>query len=405
MSVLPIEPVPQTLLDAIARTARERFGGHDLDGASLARAVRQVSEAYTRVSGSPAQVAGDRDALCARLKFFLARDFPKVQAPLAELASVSAFPSARELRVLDLGAGLGTSGLAAAGFALTQAGTARVRIDALDRDAQALDIAARLSALWSASAGHAIELRTQRVPLARAALTSLRGAYDLIVVGFVLNELAEQGEGASEAERVEAHHALLRSLAGLLSEDGALIVLEPALRETSRALQRVRSLFAAEGGPPFVFAPCVQRGDCPLLVRERDWCHEQLPLALPVPLVAVARAAGLRTSDLSYSYLTLTRADRSLAELDPERRGYRVVSSPLRSKGKVELLLCGPGAPRRMQRLDRALSPNNAALDGAGRGCIVHWPTEGAQETELLRVGAATQITALQRVADSASGL
>src|ERR1700741_2005167 len=99
MSLLQIEPLPPSLLDAIARVARERFGAADLEGAALARAIQKVSEAYTRVRGSPAQVAGDRAALCARLKFFLPRDFPKLQAPLAELASASAFPAARELRV------------------------------------------------------------------------------------------------------------------------------------------------------------------------------------------------------------------------------------------------------------------------------------------------------------------
>ncbi len=398
MNLLPIEPPPQSLLDAVAHVARERFGAADLQGVALARAVQKVSEAYTRVHGSPAQVAGDRAALCARLKFFLPRDFPKVQAPLAELASAAAFPAAHELRVLDLGAGLGTTGLAAAGFAFAR-GAARVRLEAVDRDRQALDIASALAARWAAAEGWALTYETSRAPLGRAPLTGRAGAYDLIVLGFVLNELAEETGAAGSAD--ERHHALLQQLADKLAHDGALIVLEPALRETSRALQRVRTRFAAEPGPPYVFAPCLQRGPCPLLERERDWCHEQLPLALPAPLRGLALAAGLRTAELSYSYLTLTRTDRSLAELDPAQRGYRVVSGALNSKGKLELHFCGAGPERWLQRLDRARSDANAALDAARRGTIVHLPTPEAEPAALVRVGAQTRIGLLQQIEEA----
>ena len=96
------------------------------------------------------------------------------------------------------------------------------------------------------------------------------------MLGFVINELWQEGEQA--AERCAAW---LARLCELLSDDGALIVLEPALRAQSRALQRVRGVLASVAGPPHVFAPCLHRGACPLLERERDWCHEQLPLPLP----------------------------------------------------------------------------------------------------------------------------
>src|SRR5262245_58566960 len=69
MSVLRLGPPPPALQAAIARVARERFGAGDLAGAELARAVRRVSDAYTRIEGDPETLAGDRAALCARLKF------------------------------------------------------------------------------------------------------------------------------------------------------------------------------------------------------------------------------------------------------------------------------------------------------------------------------------------------
>jgi len=130
----------------------------------------------------------------------------------------------------------------------------------------------------------------------------------------------------------------------------------------------------------------------------RDWCHEQLPLALPARAAQLARAAGLRTAQLSYSYLTLHAADRSLAELAPGVAAYRVVSAPLRSKGKLELLVCGQHPTRRLQRLDRHASEANAAFDALQRGSVVQLLTDASAEAALVRVDARTGVRVLSAV-------
>jgi hypothetical protein len=152
----------------------------------------------------------------------------------------------------------------------------------------------------------------------------------------------------------------------------------------------------AHGGPPYLFAPCLHAGACPLLERERDWCHERLPLALPAAIAGVARDAGLREAELSYSYLTLTRAPRSLAELAraaPPEQLYRVDSATLASKGKLELALCGPGGATRARRLDRHARPANAAFAHGGRGQLLRFDGAQAKEAgEVLRVDADTRV-------------
>jgi len=393
MSALQVHPPPESLLTALDAVARGHFSGDELAPARLARAVRRVSDAYTRVAGSPAELGTDRESLSARLCFFLPRDFPKIQAPLSELAAVSALPRAPVLRVLDLGSGLGTTGLSAAAFALAQPGIERVQIDAVDQDGAALALQRKLCERWSQAAGVAIELHTSCAPLDAALPARLTPPYHLILLGFVLNEL-----GDASGDALRHRQAWLTRLCGMLAPDGAMIVLEPALREQSRSLQELRSLFAEAGGPPYVFAPCLHRNGCPLLERERDWCHEQLPLALPGHAAQLARAAGLRTAHLTYSYLTLHAADRSLAELAPSQDVHRVVSAPLRSKGKLELLVCGRGPARRVQRLDRHVSTTNEALDALQRGSVVQLLTEARAEAALVRVDAASDVRVLSGV-------
>jgi ribosomal protein RSM22 (predicted rRNA methylase) len=393
MSALQVHPPPESLLAALDAVARGHFSADELAPARLARAVRRVSDAYTRVAGSPTELGSDRETLSARLCFFLPRDFPKIQAPLSELAVVSALARPRVLRVLDLGSGLGASGLSAAAFALAQPGIERVQIDAVDQDAAALALQRKLCERWSQRADLAIELHTSCAPLDAALPARLTPPYHLILLGFVLNEL-----GDASGDALRHRHAWLTRLGGMLAPDGALVVLEPALREQSRSLQELRSLFAAGSGPPYVFAPCLHREGCPLLERERDWCHEQLPLALPAHAAELARAAGLRTAHLSYSYLTLHAADRSLAELAPGQRAHRVVSAPLRSKGKLELLVCGQGPARRVQRLDRHVSATNESLDALQRGSVVQLLTEARAEAALVRVDAGSDVRLLSGV-------
>jgi ribosomal protein RSM22 (predicted rRNA methylase) len=394
MGRLHVEPPPEHLLAAIRSVAKERLLAADLHGKELGQAVRRVSEAYRRERGTPADLRGDDRTLCARLKFFLPRDWPKVAAPLAELAAVGALPTAKALRVLDLGAGLGATGLGAAAFALARPGIEHVTIDAIDRDARALEIALALSQRFARTAGLALELRPHRAALNAELAACLSPPYQLIVLGFVLNELYED-----EPDKALHHARWLSRLSELLTDDGAIVVLEPALRASSRTLQSTRGLLAAAAGPPYVFAPCLHRGACPLLERERDWCHEQLPLELPDEIAPVARAAGLRTSELTYSYLTLHRAPRSLAELDPSARLLRVVSAPLRSKGKLELSVCGAGAVRKLRRLERHASAGNHEIESANRGAILRLSPSETEETSVQRVTDHTRTEAVQLVA------
>lgn len=356
-----------SVLDAARAVLRERLRARgvrpEAAHQALGEAVRMVSLAYRREQGTLAGLIRDREALDARLAFFLPRDLPKLVLPLRELDAAGALPRRDALRILDIGAGLGTSGLGAAAYLLGKELAARVQIDAIDVDDEALEIAERLARELVARHGFAIELSTRLQTVEQLLRDSSPGRYDLILLGLMLNEV----EGVDGA-------AALGALSKRLSSDGALTVIEPALRDTSRALQRTRDAIVAAGHAPYVFAPCLHGRPCPLLERERDWCHERMQQALPSDAAALARAAGLRDEDLTFSYLTLRNEPGSLAALEPSRDHvalYRVVGGPLISKGKRELLTCGTDHARLLRRLDRNAQAPNAAFDHARRGSVV----------------------------------
>src|SRR6185503_1109842 len=159
----------------------------------------------------------------------------------------------------------------------------------------------------------------------------------------------------------------------LLAEEGTLILVEPALRETSRVLLGVRDLLLGAGALRVV-APCLFVGPCPALARERDWCHD---------------AAGT----VDFSYLVLRRARRAGDEPPPADPAlFRIVSDPMPEKGRLRLFGCGVVGRHALVRLNRYQSDANRVLGDLGRGDLARVVgTEDA--TDGLRVTQETTVT------------
>jgi ribosomal protein RSM22 (predicted rRNA methylase) len=363
-----LDPRWLSLIDDVARRV---LGPFDRTGAPLVHEIRQLSERYTRRGGALRDAAVER---AARMRFFLPRDLPKIGGPLAELADAGALPKRSVWRVLDLGAGLGTTSLGISAFARgLPEPPSGLDVLAVEREAALLD---GMKGLCSALSRHPelgvpITVCSTSLDLENDALPE--GPFDLVVMGLSLNELWQD-----EPDAIDRRAALLRSLSLRLSDDGALIVLEPGLASTTRELMQVRDRLASS---ELIFAPCPARTEsCPLLERERDWCHEDLPLKLPPALAALAKEASLRFEGLSYSYLTL-RAGAPLT--DACGANARVVGGPIRSKGRSELHVCTGGRNRRLNVLDREASTLDT--ERVGRGALLR--LEVLDEREVLRWG------------------
>jgi SAM-dependent methyltransferase len=367
--VRPLEEPFQPLLDDLARAHRWPTS---TDTARLGALVRRLSDAYN--SPDTLLPRGD-DALAARLLFSFPRDVPKGAAAVRELVASGALclPAGRPLRVLDMGAGLGatTRGVARALAAAGAVGA--VRVDALDADDGALALASAIARARPREGDVTIDLHPVRASV--TARLPVRGPYDLVVLGQLLSELAQ----CPERERVERHAALLLASAEEMSRDGALVVIEPALRDRTRHLHAVRDAVLAAGDSGLrVFAPCVHDAPCPAIMQPDAWCHEDLDVDLPSWLVPVAKAAGLRWQGLTFSYLVLRRDDGQRSGHDGRPASpLRVVSSPIVTKGKRELFLCGlfDGAHEavrlKVMRLDRHRVAANQAWDEIVRGDIL----------------------------------
>ena len=348
--------VPQELEDAVLAATRSVVGEDALAPTALHRAVIDRSERYTSDRDRLAKPLDRKADLAARAAFFTIADAIKIRIPIAELNHRDALPQ-RRLRVVDLGAGCGALGLGLA--------AANLELDytAYDRDADALTIAAkafRTYAPASAITTRGCDVTKEPIPPA-----------DLVVMGTLLNELPP----AARVPLVE------RALAAI-GDDGAVIIIEPALRETSRALHELRDAITAH-----IFAPCTRQAKpCPMLANPDDWCHEDRLVRLPAHTAEVARVTHLRDSGLKFSYLVLRKAPSPFD-------GYRIVAEPVAPKGRTELLGCSDRGHTPIRLLKRNRSDDNRAVERARRGnVLVTADQRGEEDPRLELTGAAAII-------------
>jgi predicted nicotinamide N-methyase len=315
--------------------------------------LREVGAAVARLSRGltrDRELAGARyldeeRLLGAYLLFYWPVSYLQARGVLSELPR-------RPRSVLDLG-----SGPAPVAFAALDAGAAEAI--AADRAAAALTAARKLAG----AAGEPLGTRDWN-PTRGAPLTELAAGrkFDLVTMGHVLNELWKgQDEDTRRAD-------LLEQALALVAPGGSLVVIEPALRDTSRALLRVRDRLVERGYA--VRAPCLFRGACPALLRETDWCHAERPVE-PPPLVAqLAKAAGLRKESVKMSYLVLAPKGEAWAE-PPPGRVFRIVSEPLPSKGRLRYMGCGPEGRMGLSLQEKHVGEGNRRFEGLLRGDVI----------------------------------
>ncbi len=316
----------------------------------LASRVSELSHLLTRTDKRSSTLSrsyfDDPSVLEAYLLYYTATNLPKVFYPLNEISAGDFFRERTELSVLDLGAGTGAMTLGTACW-MNEAWPGHiVSFHAVDRSGPAL---AELRRMFD-DFRFPHRLSTACAALEEPLLSLAR--YDLIVAGNVLNELAEEGE---------------RSLARLFDEglavDGFVILIEPALRDTSRRLLQFRDRLLDEGW--YVFSPCCTARSCPALFDADGWCHHDLEWERPKFIEAVDEEIGLIKKSLKFSYLVLSRTDVHLMDALGRdfTRQFRAVSELFREKGRTRMFLCNDLGRRLFVKNRRDTTDANRAFD------------------------------------------
>lgn len=358
------------VLKILAKVLPER----DLRGDALAQAVVNLSRLFTtaRPTLSPCYLDDPAHA-SAYLSYFLPVNLSKVQVLLDELPNDSSHETPdRPLAVLDLGCGPGTGSLALVDWLWHRSPerAKSVSVLAADTSQASLKDARRLWEAYCKEVGipnaglRCVEGNVEHPLKGDLGKQIVRGGpYDLIIMANCLNELFP-----AAADPPVERAAVVAQLLPFLAPHGTIMIVEPALQQTARALHQVRNHLLKQGLCT-VYSPCLHEGACPALDHPDDWCHEERPWQTPPAIAAIDRDVGFIKDALKFSYLLLRTDGRTIVTRNPQT--FRVVSELRELKGEKRAWLCNETGRPEVGRLDRLASPKNAAVDDWHRGAIV----------------------------------
>jgi ribosomal protein RSM22 (predicted rRNA methylase) len=368
------EKKPSILSSEILRVLAKVSSEKDFRGSALAQAVVNLSRLFTtaRPSLSP-RYLDDPTHAAAYLSYFLPVNLSKVQGLLDELPNDSSHETPdRPMAVLDLGCGQGTGSLALLDWLWHRSPERAKSMSVLAADASQASLQ-DAKKLW--------EAYCQEVGISGPGLRCvegnlehplkgdlgkqivLGGPYDLMIMANCLNELFFTASDPP-AERA----AVVGQLLPFLAPHGTIMIVDPALRHTARALHHVRNHLLKQGLCT-VYSPCLREGACPALDHPDDWCHEERPWQTPPAIAVIDRDVGFIKDALKFSYLLLRTDGRTIVPRDPQT--FRVVSELRELKGEKRAWLCNETGRPEVGRLDRKASSQNSAVDRWHRGAIV----------------------------------
>lgn len=348
--------------------------------------VRRLSDLFTtkRASGFESY-ENDARALAAYGLFFFPQTFTRVGFPLRELLAYRGWtpPAERPLRILDLGAGSGAALFGAVRMLQAQGHTGPMEATAVDQSQESLTLARTiahdLTDLWPQTSWTMREGNLGRP----STWPSTPRQWDIILLSFSFNE-------AFFDQAIDAQLAWLEQVQERLAPGGILLLLEPALRETSEQLERLRDRLGEQRAWT-IAGPCLHHRHCPLLSEGKFWCHEVRQWQPPESLSFINRKLYRSVQSLKFSYLALENTPRMEDGGGEGGAGKARLIAPMTEvKGKFITSGCAADGRKHGYELQtRGLSkPQRKWLHTMERGDIVElFPLTPLGNGEVFRLG------------------
>ena len=366
-NLLSYPPEAEAFWVGQAELVSEKIGNDALE--ALTPAVAHLSDLFTteRPEKKFPDYFADPRLLAAYGVFFLPQSFTRTSFALAQTCGLRGWkPASARPSILDLGSGPGSCGVAAA-YRLRQAGHTHVDLHGIDKSPSAL---AAMEAFARATLGDAITAKT-RIGDASRPETWPEGPFDLIIAGFVLNEMPQLDQVA-----------MIRwfgELKARLAPGGLILILEPALRITAERLQKLSDFLA--GGDMTRIAPELDSLPDPQLGPGEHWSHETRAWEAPASTEYVNRHLHRDLREVRFAFAAFTDAP-----LDPLPPGLsRLISDVQIIKGLIRFITVRSGRIESVEVPTRGLSKHEVKklAAGFGRGDVVRHPGPAAPKLRL----------------------
>lgn len=154
------------------------------------------------------------------------------------------------------------------------------------------------------------------------------GPHDLVVLSYSIGEI-DPKEWESVLKQVIEY------------TKNFLVILEPGTPLGYKRLMKIRELLIQQGLS--MVAPCPHNKQCPILGQ--DWCH----FSQRIPRTSLHKSlknASLGFEDEKFSYIVLSKQPYF-------KKGYRIIKTPLKRSGFIELDLCSTSEGLLKQKISK----------------------------------------------------
>ena len=337
---------------------------------SIRREVVEQSDRFNKTRSFESSSYGSRDlSILSYGNFFFPRTWQATQYGLAEAYGLRNWrvPTKGPLRILDLGSGSGAGGLSVIHLLRALGVPNPIMLEAFDYSGKSLatmkNVHQACPALWPKSS-----IKTRRQDLRDAWPELKTGSFDLVLLGFSLNELSEGDSSAN-------HLDWLMGVARHLKPSGVLLILEPADSRTCSNLQRKSFALTSKKPALHQHAPYFNGRPCPFISGKSKYYSHEVRKIIPTGVVDKINAPlhlETRTVKFGLSILGKRKTDPV-----PEGPGICRLVSPVK-KTKGTLSFVGIGADGKeyryeFQRRDLQREEKNQLM-ALERGDVIRLP-------------------------------
>ena len=299
----------------------------------LRQEIVKQSDRFNKFREFDADAYGKRDlSILAYGNFYFSRTWTAMTFAMAEAHLFRCWnpPKKGPVRILDLGAGTGASGLSCLHYLRSQGVENHLQLEAVDYSSKSLAFLKKLHSsrndLWSDS-----RVTTIRQDLKFSPSEDNRKKYDLILLGYSLNELLE------EVAEDSNYRQLLSSLPDLLKSNGMAIITEPAQRDLCHLLQQKCTELVDKNYNLNLHAPYFNGMPCPLAANKSKYFSHEVRKFKPAETVEkINRPLNLEIREVKFG-LSMLGTARPM-EMREDKLVCRIISPLKKRKGTVSFI-------------------------------------------------------------------
>ena len=299
----------------------------------IRKEIVQQSDRFNKFRNFDADAYGKRDlSILAYGNFYYPRTWTAMSFAMAEALHVRGWspPKKGPVRILDLGSGTGASGLSCLHFLHNQGIENHMQLEAVDYSSKSLVFVKKVHAanrgLWPDS-----RISTARMDLNFPFDEKKQKRYDLILLGYSLNELLDEEEDDSN------YRQLLSFLPSLLKNNGMAIITEPAQVEICHTLHQNCAKLTKEDANAVLHAPYFNGMCCPLADNQSKYfSHEVRKMSPPSVMEKINRPLNLEIREVKFG-LSMIGANKP-QDLGHGQQVCRIISPIKKRKGTVSFI-------------------------------------------------------------------